>query len=259
MTKTKKLVLAVGLLCIAVFGAVKYVSYRNAEKLKVMTAYAVAHAPIEAKYMKNSAEYARQYVFAKVPSAGEFYEDENYKFRLLEGLTVEKLINGYLIREVASTAVLRFEEFSDWKTYLDFERQSHVVRFALEGINPIMRYDVPFSIEALTPEIYGEILPDGRKSYELKNGYPAFEILAKDSGAQRGKPVFRHIFFKKPSSQIVRVLILYTGDEGSGNRIIETAARLMLDTLVVKNQNAFSGIDPLFIRDSQLKSLRRGE
>ncbi len=258
MTKTVKLLLCAGILCLAAFVIGKFISYRNAEKLKEQTAYALAHAPVEAKYMENPAEYARQYVFAKVPPPGEFYKDENYAFRLLEGLNVEKLVNGYLIRGTGSAAVLRLEEFSDWKTYLDFELRSIVVKFAFEGVFPVVR-NIPFSVDSLSPELYGEILPDSRKSYKLKDGYPAFEILAKTNGGMRGGTISRYIFFRKASSHVVRISVVYSGVDGRDNRIMETAVNLLLETMAVKNQNAFSGIDGITLSESRLKNLRRGE
>lgn len=242
MTKTKKVLIGIGVLCLAAFVIGKFVSYRKAEKLKEQTAYALAHAPVEAKYMKHPAEYARQYVFAKVPPAGEFYEDENYRFQLLQGMTVKRRINGFAIFSRENRSEFWFEEFSSWNDYLDYEQKIHVIVFWKENLKPVFHYDAPFVFESLTPEAYGAILPDGKISYKLKSGESVLEMINRDRGYHGMTTIGRRILIKKVSGHILLVSHVCPDFDGQIARISETALRLALDTLTIKNQTAFAGI-----------------
>jgi len=242
MTKTKKVLIVIGVLCLAAFVIGKFVSYRKAEKLKEQTAYALAHAPVEAKYMEHPAEYARQYVFAKVPPAGDFYEDENYRFQLLNGMTVKNIINGYNLQYKGSS-LFDITEFSDWRAYLDYLRSGNAGMFVRKGIDPVFHYDKPFSFEALTPEAYGEILPDGQISYKLKTGEPVLEVLTRSSVYHGQKIIVKYVFIKKTSGHIVIMLGYYPFYDGNTAHVVESAMKLAVDSIVIKNPLSFSGLD----------------
>jgi len=238
----KKVLLGIVVLFLAAFVIGKFVSYHKAEKLKEQTAYALAHAPVEAKYMGNPGEYARQYVFAKVPPAGEFYEDENYRFQLLRGMTVKRRINGFAIFSRENRSEFWFEEFSSWNDYLDYEQKIHFMVFLKENLKPVFHYDAPFVFESLTPEAYGAILPDGKVSYKLKSGEPVLEMINRDRGYHGVTPIVRRILIKKVSGHILLVTHICPDFDGQIARISETALRLALGTLTIKNQTAFAGI-----------------
>ncbi len=242
MSTTKKVLLGIGVLCLAAFVTGKFVSYRNAEKLKEQTAYALAHAPVEAKYMENPGEYARQYVFAKVPPPGEFYEDENYRFQLLQGMIVKRRINGFAVFSLENHSEFWFEEFPSWNDYLDYEQKIHVMVFWKENLKPVFHYDAPFVFESLTPEAYGAILSEGKVSYKLKSGESVLEMINRDRGYHGMTVIGRRILIKKVSGHILLVSHICPYYDGQIARISEAALRLALDTLTIKNQTAFAGI-----------------
>lgn len=252
MTKTVKIFLCAGILCVAAIGANRYVAYDKAEKMKRLTAYAVAHAPVEAKYMGNPGEYARQYVFAKVPPAGDFYEDENYRFQLLKGVYIGKQINGYGFSN-ETRSLFYLNEFTDWRTYLDYLKSVSLHTVMRRQLSPVLHYDAPFSLEALSPELYGELLPEGQKSYKLATGEPVLEILIRTDNFHGYKAVERHFLLKKISGHIVDITALCAEDNGGIAHAADASVRLMLSTLKVKNPDAFSGLDVATIIHEQHK------